>query len=207
VDRVKALTRTKSLPEQRLVDQKFVYESRELELSKAKAELAAARAGLVRTRSLVGVESAEAHVKAQEAQLELSLIRAPIDGEILKVFTYPGERIGNDPILRMGDTADMHVVVEVHETDVGRVRVGQRATITSPALPAPVGGVVEEVGLLIFKNDVLDVDPRAPQDTRVVEVRVKLSDSAAVARFTHLEVSTRIEVSPSKEGGARSAAR
>ena len=77
------------------------------------------------------LQSAEAKVKAAEAQLELSIIRAPIDGEILKVFTYPGERIGNDPILKMGDTSDMHVIAEVHETDVGAVRIGQRATITS----------------------------------------------------------------------------
>ncbi len=207
VERVKSLTATKALPEQRLVDQKFLSDSRELELGKANAELAAAQAALARTRSLVGVESAEAQVKTAEAQLELTIIRAPIAGEILKVFTYPGERIGNDPILRMGDTADMHVIAEVYETDVAAVRVGQRAVITSPALPQPVDGVVEEVGALIFKNNVLNLDPRAPQDTRVVEVRVKLDDSTAVSRFTHLEVSTRIEVGASAGHGAKSAAR
>src|SRR5678815_2391072 len=102
-----------------------------------------------------------------------TVIRAPMDGEVLKVFTYPGERIGNDPILKMGDTNDMHVIAEVHETDVGAVRIGQRATITSQALDQPVGGTVEEIGALIYKNDVLDVDPRAQKDTRIVEVRIK----------------------------------
>lgn len=139
-------------------------------------------------------QSAEARLKAAEAQLELTIIRAPIDGEILKVFTYPGERIGNEPILKMGDTANMHVIAEVHESDVGAVRVGQRATITSEALPQPVQGVVEEIGHLIYKNDVLDLDPRADKDTRIVEVRVKLDDSKAVSGLTYLEVSVRIDL-------------
>ena len=49
-------------------------------------------------------------------------------------------------------------------------------------------------------------DPRADQDTRVVEVRVKLEKSDEVAHLTHLEVSTRIEVDSSPPG-ATSAAR
>src|SRR5215211_4323909 len=87
----KELTRVKSMKlaieEKRLDDQKFAVDSREGELAKARAELRAAEAALARTRSLVAVESAEAKLKAAEAQLELAVIRAPIDGEILKVFT------------------------------------------------------------------------------------------------------------------------
>jgi HlyD family secretion protein len=181
-------------------------QSRERELAKANAELTAAQAALARTRSLVAVKSAEAQVKGAEAQLDLTIIRAPVDGEIFKVFNYPGERIGNEPILEMGDTADMHVIAEVHESDVGSVRVGQHVTVTSVALPEPVHGVVEEIRALIHKSHVLDVDPRAPQDTRVVEVRVKLEKSAVVSRLTHLEVSTRIDLD-SPAAGSKSAAR
>jgi HlyD family secretion protein len=204
--RFESLTSTKALPERRLEDQQFLVNSREAELAKANAELRAAQAALARTRSLVAVKSAEAQLKAAEAQLELTILRAPIDGEILKVFTYPGERIGNAPILKMGDTADMYVVAEVHETEVGAVRVGQRATATSAALAEPIHGVVEEIGALIYKNDVLDLDPRADKDTRIVEVRIKLDKSEAVARLTHLEVSTRIDLD-TPATGAKSAAR
>ncbi|MCA1660609.1 MAG: HlyD family efflux transporter periplasmic adaptor subunit, partial [Verrucomicrobiaceae bacterium] len=186
-------------------DQKFALDKTEVDLGKARAELRAAQAALARAPSLVAVELAEAKLKTAEAQLELSIIRAPMDGEVLKVFTYPGERIGNDPILKMGDTADMHVIAEVHETDVGAVRVGQRATITSTALSEPVGGTVEEIGSLIYKNDVLDVDPRAEKDSRIVEVRIKLDKSDVISRFTHLEVSTRIDLTSSSDGGKAAA--
>lgn len=206
----KEMTRVKSMKsaieEKKVDDQKFAVDSREGELVKAKAELRAAQASLARTPSLVAVQSAEAKVKTAEAQMELSVLRAPMDGEILKVFTYPGERIGNDPVLKMGNTDEMHVIAEVHETDVAAVHVGQRATITSEALPEPVSGRVEEIGALIYKNDVLDVDPRAEKDKRIVEVRIKLDKSEALARFTHLEVSTRIDLTAPADGN-KSAAR
>ena len=202
--RVQSLT--SALAGRSLDDQQFALESREGELLKAKAELRAAEAALARTRSVVAVDSVEARLKTAEAQLELTIIRAPIDGEILKVFTYPGERTGDNPILKMGNTNDMHVIAEVHETDVGMVRVGQQATITSEALAEPVQGVVEEIGSLIYKNDVLDLDPRAPRDTRIVEVRIKLDKSEAVSRLTHLEVLTRIDLTKPAVG-PKSAAR
>lgn len=204
------LTRAKSMKtavEAKLVDdQKVAVDKADGELSKARAELRAAQAALARAPSLIAVQSAEAKVKVAEADLELSIIRAPIDGEILKVFTYPGERIGNDPILKMGDTKNMYVIAEVHETDVGAVRIGQKATITSEALDQPVSGRVEEIGALIYKNDVLDVDPRAAKDTRIVEVRIKVDNPEAISRFTHLEVSTRIDLTSNPEA-PKSAAR
>jgi HlyD family secretion protein len=192
--RFETLRLVKVVEEQRIDDQKFLVDTRESELAKAQAELAAAEAALARTRSTIAVRSAEAQLVAAEAQLELTIIRAPIDGEILKVLTYPGERIGNDPILKMGNTADMHVIAEVHETDVGFVRVGQRVTVTSEALNQPVQGTVEEIGALIYKNDVLNLDPRADKDTRIVEVRVKLDNSEPVSRLAQLEVSVRIVI-------------
>jgi HlyD family secretion protein len=192
--RFEALLASKTVQQQRFDEQKFLVQSREGELAKAKAELRSAEAALARIRSTVGLRSAEAHLKSAEAQLELTILRAPMDGEILKILTYPGERIGDEPILKMGNTTDMHVIAEVHETDVGFVRVGQRATISSEALHEPVQGTVEEVGQLIYKNDVLNLDPRADKDTRIVEVRIKLENSETVSRLTHLEVSVRIDV-------------
>jgi len=192
--RIEALIASQTAPQKALDDQRFLLDSKEAELTKANADLRSAEAALARARSQVGVKPAEAQVKVAEAQLELTLIRAPMAGEILKIFNYPGERIGDGPVLQMGDTGDMHVVAEVRETDVAAVRVGQRATITSPALPAPVSGTVAEIGRLIFKNDVLDPDPRVNRDSRVVEVRVKLDSPALVAGLTRLEVSTRIDV-------------
>jgi HlyD family secretion protein len=95
----------------------------------------------------------------------------------------------------LGDTAHMRAVAEVYETDIGDVRLGQPATISSRALAKPISGKVVRIGNLVFKNDVLNVDPAARADARVVEVWVELDDSSAVERLTNLTVDVLIATS------------
>ncbi len=127
-----------------------------------------------------------------EAALDRAVVRAPVAGRVLAVHARAGERVGADGIAELGRVDAMYAVAEVYETDVGRVRVGQRATVTSAAFAGELGGVVERVGMLVGKDDVLDVDPVADADTRVVEVEVRLDDGARVAGLTRLQVEVTI---------------
>ena len=128
-----------------------------------------------------------------EAKVQRTIIRSPIAGQVLEVMTHSGERIGKDPILKLGNTEQMHVVAEIYETDIARIRMGQRATATSSALAEPLEGTVVQIGSMIYKNDVLNVDPAADADARVVEVRILLKDSSKVALLTNLQVDVLIE--------------
>jgi len=89
----------------------------------------------------------------------------------------------------------MYAVAEVYETDVGRVRAGQRATVRSPVFGHPLGGVVERVGLAVRRQAVLDADPVARIDARVVEVKVRLdaADGTQVAGLSNLQVDVVIQ--------------
>jgi HlyD family secretion protein len=136
---------------------------------------------------------ARANLARAEAELELSRVRAPIDGQVLKIHAREGERVGPEGILEIGETAAMFVIAEVYETDIGRVRVGQRARITSPALAEPLEGAVERIGLRIGKQDVLGTDPVADVGARGVEVEVRLDDAAPAAHLTNLRVDVVIE--------------
>jgi HlyD family secretion protein len=136
---------------------------------------------------------AKADIAIATAELEEALVKSPIDGQILEIHSYAGERIGEEGLLELGQTKAMYVVAEVYETDIGKVRLGQRATITSDALPSEITGTVERIGLKIGKTDVLDTDPVAKADARVIETYIALDDSEAVARFTNLQVDVRIE--------------
>jgi len=139
----------------------------------------------------------EAEKRQAEAELERSVVYSPIDGQVLEVHTRPGERVGMEGIVELARTQRMYAIAEVYEADVGRVRRGQRATITSPALPEPLAGTVEWISLKVAKQDALGTDPAARKDARVVEVRVRLDDSRAAAGLTNLQVEVLIE--PSEE--------
>ena len=140
------------------------------------------------------VDSAMATVKKAQATLDLAYVRASRDGQILKIHTWPGETIGNKGIVELGKTDQMYVVAEVYQTDIQKVRLGQRATITSDAFSGTVKGTVDQIGLQIFKRDVLSTDPLADTDARVVEVKVRLdpTDNQKVAGLTNVQVNVSI---------------
>ena len=110
------------------------------------------------------VDEALANVKQMEANLAQSIVRSPRDGQILRVITKEGEKVGDDGIVELGNTKQMMVVAEIYETDVHRVKVGQKATIYGQGLMQQLQGIVVEVGLRIGKKDLLGTDPAAASD-------------------------------------------
>ena len=136
------------------------------------------------------VKSAIVAVKKAKADLELTYVRIPRNGQILKIYTQPGEVISNKGIATLGQTNQMYVVAEVYETDISKVRLGQRATITSNALTGQFKGTVAQIGWQIEKQDVLSADPVADVDARVVEVKIRLdpADSQQLAGLTNSKV-------------------
>ncbi len=130
----------------------------------------------------------EAELAAAQERLALARVTAPVAGQVLLVHAREGERIGEFGLLELGQTQHMYVVAEVYETDIGLVSEGQAVTISSPALSSTLNGSVERIGSIIGKNDILDLDPVARTDSRVIEVFILLDDPAGVATLTYLQV-------------------
>jgi HlyD family secretion protein len=139
------------------------------------------------------VRVAEAALAHARAELARASVRAPIAGRVLEVHAREGERVGEQGILELGATDRMFAIAEIYEDDVARVRVGQQARVTSPALPSALAGTVDWIHLKVAKQDALGTDPAARKDARVVEVEIRLDDSAAAAAFTNLQVEVEIE--------------
>ncbi len=138
------------------------------------------------------MEVAQAEARRAEMELAYGSVRAPQDGRVLKTLVRAGE-LAAGPILELGDTRTMFVVAEVYETDVRFVKPGAKAVITSPSLAQPLTGKVASIGLRVMKRDAFNVDPAARTDGRVIEVKIRLDDSAPVAGLSHLEVEVVID--------------
>ncbi len=139
------------------------------------------------------LQTAKMNVRRAEVNLDSAQVRSPISGQVLKIHAKEGESVNlNNGLLELGNTKQMFAVVEVYETDIGNVRVGQKAEVFSEAFDGVITGKVERIGLLVAKNDVLGTDPAARTDVRVVEVRIRLDDSSKVSGLTNLQVSARI---------------
>jgi HlyD family secretion protein len=138
------------------------------------------------------VTSATMMARLARTEYEQTQIRAPIDGRVVEIHTWPGEEIKPEGIIELAKIDPMYVVAEVTDRDILRVRVGQKASVSSEALGAPVGGVVERIGTKVAKNDVLNVDPVAMSDSRVVETWIRLDSPERAAGLIHNQVTVRI---------------
>ena len=159
-----------------------IAQVREVDVNKARAEVSKAAADLAKVR----------------ADLAKAYVKAPQDGQILKVYSLAGEQVNaTEGILELGNTAQMLVIAEVYETDINRVRLGQTARVKSEngTFVGELTGKVSEVGLKIGKKDVLNTDPAADIDVRVVEVKIKLDadSSQKIKNLTYAKVVSRIE--------------
>jgi HlyD family secretion protein len=176
-------------------------------VARAQAELGNARTELARIKELqregvtalalrdaaqLKVDVAMAELQAAQAALERDTVRAPIGGQIVEVHARSGERVGPDGIAEIAEIDRMYAVAEVYETDIGRVQVGQRAVMRSPALTPDLEGRVERIGMKVGKLEARDPDPVARTDARVVEVEIKLDDSARAAALSNLQVEVAI---------------
>lgn len=164
-------------------------EETERALNEAEFREASCRAARLDAEAVAAeVDVAGARVARAEAALERAHVRAPVAARVLHVNARPGELIGWDGIVDLGQITQMYAIAEVYETDIGRVAVGQPATVFSRVLPEPLHGVVEHVRQQVRKLDQLGTDPAARKDARIVEVEILLEDATAVAALSHLQV-------------------
>jgi HlyD family secretion protein len=164
-------------------------------ISAGEASLSAAKATKTQTLTAVPIESLRAGLELAQEQLAGTQLLAPQEGTILQILVREGEMVGSLPILRLANLEQMVVVAEVHESDVKRVHLGQKARIESDAFRTPydtqgLHGTVERIGRLISAPTLGGLSPSARIKRRVMEVRILIDpeDTPQAAEFVGMEV-------------------
>lgn len=167
---VETITQTINQAKERITS---LTEVRQVDIDLAEAEL----------------EAALADVNRASAELKQATIHSPLTGLVIRILAWPGEEVGPGGIMEFAKTDQMYVIAEVAEVDISRVQVGQSATIASSTLPTKIKGTVERIGTKVGKNAILFTDPASFNDTRVVEVKIRLEESKIAAGLIHAQVS------------------
>jgi multidrug resistance efflux pump len=121
-----------------------------------------------------------------EARYEKTFIRSPIDGTVLRKHHRGGESVSNsstvpDPILTVGDRKTLRVRVDVDETDVAKIRVGQKAYVTADAFGTQkFWGHVVRVGQQLGPKNVRTDEPTEKVDTKILETLVELDPGSSL---------------------------
>lgn len=129
-----------------------------------------------------------------QERYDRATIRAPQNGTILLILAHRGEIVGGQAaILQMADTGRMAVIAEVYETDIHRVYEGQKAEISVRAYGGlTLHGKVVRIASIVGRNQVLDIDPRAAVDRRVIDVKIELDDPGPAHRLINHQVQVKL---------------
>lgn len=139
---------------------------------------------------------AVAAMNRADADLKQAYVRSPQNGQIFDIHTRPGEKVSNEGIVEIGQTSSMYAIVEVYQSDVNQIRLGQQVQLLTDAIPGKLNGMVDQIGLQIRRQSVINSDPSTNIDSRVVEVHVRLNDESSekAARFTNLQIKAVVEI-------------
>ena len=153
-----------------------------------------------------GVEMARAAVREAQDRLDKTVIRAPMSGRITRLSVEKGETaiVGtmNNPgslLLTVSDLSEMEAVIEVDETDVPEVSIGDSASIEIDAFPnRRFTGRVTKIGNSSIRpvqsmtstasEQAIDFEVRISLDTPPEGIRPDLSATADVITATREEV-------------------
>jgi len=155
------------------------------------AEDAAAQA----REAQAAVEVARGQLAQSEAALQVARVArshaeltAAFDGLLADVFVDPGDevQIGTN-VFELVDDARLHVEATIDEADIGRVKVGQPATLRLDALPDhPIAGVVSKLDPTVRKDE---------KGARTLRLEVEVADlPRAVAAGVRPGMSANVDV-------------
>lgn len=132
-------------------------------LQTAESELAAARQRLL----LYGMSPSRVNGLHSTSQITSELIvSAPVSGTVTSRNVNPGEVVeANKELFKVTDLTSVWVIAQIYESDLGRIRVGTGASISTDAFPD-----------LLFRGAVSYIDPQLDEATRTGKVRVEVAN-------------------------------
>jgi HlyD family secretion protein len=127
-----------------IADREFEAAQAQLKVAEARVTEAAERLKLVREgpraetirQSRARVDQARAAIAVAETQLDNTKLVAPLTGIVISHNIEPGEFVAaGTPIITVADLAHPWVRVYVNQTDLGRIRLGQKVAVRTDTFP------------------------------------------------------------------------
>lgn len=146
------------------------FEQADVKLRNMETELSAARERL----RLLGLSPQKIEALRSPSQISSELVlTAPVSGTVTSRSVNPGEVIeANKELLRVTDLSSVWVIAQVYEKDLGKIRSGSGATVTSNSYPDRV-----------FRGQVTYIDPNVNQETRTAQVRIELANPGQILKI------------------------
>jgi HlyD family secretion protein len=204
VDRAAAGRRAGSGSEDRLAAARAHLDKAQKQMAQRRAELAKFEADAPTTvpTELEGqLAMSRVELSGAEAALDNLVVRAPLAATVLQVNIKPGELASPSaaqPLVVLGDVTKLRVRAELDERDYGKIKVGHKVVVRSPAFPGrDIAGTVSSVAPTIDAGRISARGQRSLTDVSVAEVIVDLAERGPFA------VGMKVDVYFARGGGAK----
>ncbi|MFH1457523.1 MAG: efflux RND transporter periplasmic adaptor subunit [Patescibacteria group bacterium] len=126
--------------------------------------------------ALARIKQAKASLQLAQVNLSETIITAPINGTIIKKNNNVGEQSSlTNPILEMIGESNLQIEVDIPESDIAKIKIGQDADVSLDAFSDDK----------IFPGKVVFIDPAETiiQDVVYYKVKIQLTDSSEIMSF------------------------
>ncbi|WP_411870590.1 HlyD family efflux transporter periplasmic adaptor subunit [Vulcanococcus limneticus] len=158
-------------------------------------ELGKANAGVIRQQA--DIRGGSAALTRARRELAAAEVRSPLDGNLIRIYSWPGMKETDQGLALVGRTDRMQVWAQVFQSDVPRLRIGQRATVKpeSGGFTGTLGAELASIIGVVSARDLFATNANNDVNARVVLVKLNLdpADRQRVARLSGLNVTVRFD--------------
>jgi RND family efflux transporter MFP subunit len=146
------------------------FEQAAVKLRTAESELSAARQKLI----VLGLSQQRVDALRFPSQINSELtVAAPVSGTVTARTVNQNEVVeANKELMRVTNLSTVWVIAQIYEKDLGRIRTGSGASVTTDAYPDRV-----------FRGQVTYIDPNINQETRTAQARVELENAGQILKI------------------------
>ena len=126
------------------------------------------------------IANTQARIDSARRTREEALVRSPLDGVVVQIFSRQGERVGGSGIAKIVDMAQLRVLADVDELHVGRVVPGGKVEITFRGSSTVYKGTIARVAPTVKRMQRVEPDGASSTDARVVQVEIEFDDPSSM---------------------------
>ena len=154
----------------------------EQSLDRQRANFELAKQALANEQAQMDIDIANTEAKVDNARRtrEEALVRSPLNGVVVQIFSRQGERVSSSGIAKIVDMSQLRVLADVDELHVGRVAPGGKVEITFRGSPTVYKGTIARVAPTVKRMQRVEPDGASSTDARVVQVEIEFDDPSSM---------------------------
>jgi HlyD family secretion protein len=174
------LSRSSAPPDQKQIQSTLSQQTLEREQAKLKFQKEVLAADLGQTESSIAI--LEAKLDEAKVERELALVRSPLDGVVVDIYTRQGERISGRGIVKIVDLNQIRIFADVDELHLRTIKPGGKVEFTFQGSRTVHVGTITRTPLTVKRTKRSEAD-FGESNARLVEVEIKPDDPQSIPQM------------------------